>query len=587
MPSILALLLTGFVAGPITGYLRPDALLDELLFPIVSIAVAIILFEGGLSLQFKEIRKVGSVVRNLLSIGVLITWVASTALAVYIFNMNIGVAILLGAILTVTGPTVIGPLLRHIRPTGRATPILKWEGIIVDPIGAVLAVLVFEVIVVSPAAGGDLSQIIIHALWIITRTILVGGGAGVIGALFIILVFRRDWVPDFLHNPVTLMILLGVYLVSELAQKEAGLLATTVMGMALANQKRVDVRHIIEFKENLRTLLISSLFILLAARVDLEVLMNIDLRALLFLLGLLFLVRPLAVFFSTIGSELTARQKIFLAWMAPRGIVAAAVASIFGLRLAEDASADLLVSIVFTVIVGTIAVYGLTAGWLARLLGLAGSNPQGLLIVGAHYWSRLLARLLMEKGIRLTLVDTNIYNLSVASSMGLNVREGNILDEYVVDRLELEGIGRLLALTPNDEVNALAALRFSNIFGRKNVFQISPFRDDSGQAVEVVSRELRGRCLFTRQMTFNRMNRAFRDGNALIAYEITRELNFDAIKKRHANYHVEPLFQISQEGRLNIFTAFERPEIRNGHTLIILLMPLEPGSENSQSRTDD
>ncbi|MCB1324035.1 MAG: sodium:proton antiporter [Spirochaetales bacterium] len=573
-PSILFLLVAGFVAGPLTGLLEPDKLLGHVLFPFVSVSVAIILFEGGLSLQLREIRRVGSVVRNLLSIGVMLTWGLVTVAGVMLAGLSLEIALILGAILTVTGPTVTGPLLRFIRPRGEVGSILKWEGIVVDPIGATLSVLVFEA-VLGLDAGLSPGEALIDGASIILRTLLAGGGVGAAAGFALVFILRREWVPDFLHNPVTLMFLGGAYTLSDVFQKEAGLLASVVMGTIIANQKQVGIKHIVEFKENLRVLLISSLFVLLAARLPLEALTGMNTGTLWFLAALLLVVRPAAAFVSAIGSRLSWRERAFMAWMAPRGIVAAAVSSLFSIELAAKghSGAETLVSLTFAVIAGSVLLYSLTGGPVARLLGVAGGTPQGVLFLGAHYWARQLARLIRDYGIRVVLIDTNEYNIQVARELGLNAYRGNILDDRTTSSLDMEGIGRLLALTPNDEVNSLAALRLQPYFGRSNVFQVSPFQDDERTETGSVPEDLRGRGLFHRDLSFTRIAGVLQNATNLRTDKLKEgQESFDTLMKSHEG-RLYPLFLVDDRGRLEIFTTKDTPEPREGQTLISLVRP--------------
>jgi NhaP-type Na+/H+ or K+/H+ antiporter len=290
LPSILVLLVFGFVAGPLVGFLDPDLMLGDLLFPIVSISVAVILFEGGASLRMRELRKIGGVVRNLVTIGAAATWVLASTAAYLFLGLDAAVAALLGAILVVTGPTVIVPLLRQMRPVPQVASTLKWEGILIDPIGAVLAVLVFEAV-----AAGGLERATVAVLLILLKTVLIGGLLAAVGVGILMLLLDRYWVPDFLQSPLALMVVIAAFALSNLLQAESGLLTATLMGVALANQRAVDVKHILEFKENLRVLLISSLFILLAARLELSDLTGIGWPEVTFLAVLILLIRPLSV----------------------------------------------------------------------------------------------------------------------------------------------------------------------------------------------------------------------------------------------------------------------------------------------------
>ncbi|MFN8450958.1 MAG: sodium:proton antiporter [Anaerolineae bacterium] len=491
LPSILVLLTFGFLAGPVTGFLHVDDMLGDLLFPIVSLSVGVILFEGGLSLKFADIRQTGRVIRNLITIGALTTWVLTAAAAYLILGLNAALAVQLGAVLVVTGPTVIGPLLRHVRPTGQVGSILRWEGILIDPVGATLAVLVFDAILV-----GDVQSAAGVTLVAILMTILVGGIAGLIGAGVLVAALRRYLLPDYLQSAFTLMLVVGVFAGAELFQSEAGLLATTVMGIALANQKIVTIRHIAEFKESVGVLLISCLFILLSARLEISALHSLGWNTVLFLIVMLVLVRPATVLISTFRSGLSWQERLFLSAMAPRGIVAAAVSSIFALRLAlvGHPQAEMLVPVTFAVIVATCTIYGLSSLPLAHWLGLSQANPQGVLIVGAHDWARQIADSLRVARQRAILLDTNFGNVQAARLMGLEAYYGSATAD-VRDTLKLDGIGRLLAITSNNEVNALAAIHFIEDFGRAEVYQL-PISRKEGQPEEAVSRELRGRLLF-------------------------------------------------------------------------------------------
>lgn len=572
LPSILLLLLVGFVAGPLTGFLHPDELFGKLLFPLVSISVALILYEGGLSLKLADLPRVGGVVRNLIVFGALITWAVSATAAHLIFGLDWGLAILLGAVLIVTGPTVIGPLLRHIRPTGSVGPILMWEGIVIDPIGAVLAVLVFEAI-----GGGDRGTTAHFAVAVI-KTIVLGGGVGLLAAGLLTLLIHRYWVPDFLHSAASLMLVVAAFTGANLLQEESGLLAVTVMGIALANQKYAHIKHIVEFKENLRVLLISSLFILLAARLRPDDLTGVALRGAAFVAVLVLIARPLAAFVATLRCGLPRNERLFLAWMAPRGIVAAAVSSVFAIRLQEQghASAELLVPITFIVIIGTVAVYGLSAPLAAYRLGVADPDPQGVLLLGAHGWARALAALLQEKGLRVLLVDSNRGNIAAARMAGLPTYTGSVLAEYAITEMRLGGIGRLLALTPNDWVNTLAVQRFTSVFGSAACYQLPPQSEPAGK--QTLHKHLQGRWLFGPGITNAELERRFAAGHTVKATPLSEEFDFAAFRSRHGESSV-PLFLISESGKLKIIAADQTSEPRPGQTLISLVPPEAPGTQ--------
>lgn len=570
IPSILVLLLAGVVAGPLTGFVHPDEVFGEVLPTLVSLAVALILFDGGLDLRISELRDVRSVVRRLISVGVVVTWVVGAVAARYVLGLPLGLSVLLAAVLTVSGPTVVIPLLRHIRPTGRTASALKWEGIFVDPVGAVLAVLVFEVLVVGESRGAAGGTLVLG----LARTALVGTLIGIAVAALLVWLLDRYLIADHLEVPATVGLVILAFVGSNLLSPESGLLAVTVMGVAVANQKRVPVNHIIEFNESIGVLLTSVLFVVLAARLTTDDLALIGWPVLAFIAVLVLVARPLAVLASTVATDLDRREFALLAWMAPRGIVAASVASIFALRLEEEGfvGAELLVPYTFAVIVGTVALYGLTAGPLARRLGLAQAGPVGLVVVGAHRWAREIAAVLCDVGVRTIVVPTNRTELRAARLAGLDVFSGSVLKEDVFDELSLDGVGGMVALTHNEEFNALAAVRFTEVFGRSAVYQLSPDREP-GQDNEV-TRELRGRVLFGPQATFTRLDERFAEGAQLKRTKITAEFDRAAFAERYGPGAMV-LFVLEDDGSLQVVTDEAPADPVPGQTLIALVDPVD------------
>ncbi|GAB4246337.1 MAG: sodium:proton antiporter [Thermoleophilia bacterium] len=571
MPSILLLLLTGILAGPVIGVLDPDALLGDLLRPFVSFAVAVILFEGGLSLRVRDLREVGLVVRNLVTIGVAVTWGVAGFSAHFVLGLEPYLAALLGAILTVTGPTVVIPLLQQVRPVERVGAVLRWEGIVVDPIGAVLSVLAFEVALLGEIGG--LGEAVTGLIW----TFFLGSSLGLAAAVVMVLLLRHYWIPDYLQNSVALALVIAIAALANSLQEETGLVAVTVMGVALANQSAAQVRHIIEFKGNLGVLLLGLLFIVLAARLDLQALLDTLPGGLVFLAILIVVARPLAVFLSTWGSDLTRKERIFLAAVAPRGIVAASVASVFTLELvsAGNGAAEPLVSFTFMVIIATVALYGSLAAPLARYLGLAKPDPHGVLIVGAHGWARDMAAALQAEGLPVRLVDTNRADIRAAKLAGLDAQYGSILSESLADRMDLSDYGRLLALTPNDEVNSLACLHFLEVFGRANVFQLAPAGTDQKKGVrDDMPMHLHGRTLFHDSATFRYLQERFSEGASLKATKLSEEFDYDDFERRYAGEAL-PLFALPESGGIQVATTDQPLRPRPGQKVISLVGPME------------
>jgi NhaP-type Na+/H+ or K+/H+ antiporter len=567
LPSILLLLVTGFLIGPVLGWLHPDELFGELLLPFVSISVGIILFEGGLSLRLSEWRQAGGVIRRLITVGALVTWVLSTAAGYFILRLSFPLALQFGAILVVTGPTVVTPLLRFVRPTGQVGSILRWEGILIDPVGATLALLVFEAIAI-----GNAQQAALQTFLAIAKTLLIGGLSGYLAARLLVTVMKRGWIPDNLQNPITLVTVIGIFVGANYLQAESGLLATTVMGLTLANQRQVVIRHVVEFKENLGLILLSSLFILLSARLNLQALAAVGPNSLLFLAFMILIVRPLGVAASTIGTTLSRHERIFMAWMAPRGIVAAAVSSIFALRLSSlgEAQAELFVPLAFIVIVGTCAVYGLTSLPLARRLGLSRSSPQGALIIGGQPWAVEMGCALQAAGQPVLVVDTNHEHIQAARMAGLPTYYGSALADDIDDRFDVQNIGQLVAVTPNDAVNSLAALHFSDFFGKRWVFQLPP-KPKSRAQEEGLAQTLRGRLLFAPDSHYDELTRRFDEGGVFKATRLTPEFDYKAYQAQYGSSAL-PLFLVDDAtGGLAVFATDKPPAPAPGQTIISLV----------------
>ncbi len=582
LPAILLLLVFGLVAGPLTGVLDPDEVFGDLLFPLVSVSVAIILFEGGLSLRLAELRPAGGIIRNLVTIGIIVTWILATLGAYLLTSLSLAVSVLLGAVLVVSGPTVIIPLLRQVRPKGKIGSIVKWEGIVNDPLGAILAVLVFEVI-----AGGSAQSGSLVVIWGVIKALVAGSLIGVIGAAIVVLLLKRYFIPDFLQNPVALMLVVMCYVSANALATESGLLAVTVMGLGLANQRFVSIRHITDFKESLRVLLISCLFIMLAARLSLADLGLWSLRNWAFVAFLILIVRPVAVWVSSLGSGLKRGERLFLAWMAPRGIVAAAVVSVFAIRMVEagvPGSSDL-VPLTFQVIIGTVAVYGLTARPVARWCGVAQPNPQGILFAGAQPWVQSMAAVLRNEGFETALVDSNWASVTAARNAGFRAYYASILSENLFYEVQFDGIGRLLAMTPNDEVNSLAALHFVDIFGRSEVYQLFPAEQGKSSG-SLMPMHLRGRYLFSETATFSALVSRFRSGAVVKKTLITEEFTFDAFKKMYGESAI-PLLMITESEKLVVYTADSKPSPEPGQTLISIVDPVEMEKVTSNKLQED
>ncbi|MEX2015377.1 MAG: sodium:proton antiporter [Candidatus Hydrogenedentales bacterium] len=571
LPSILLLLIMGFLVGL---YVDPDALFGELLMPFVSVSVAIILFEGGMELRLNELREAGGVVIKLVTIGIIVTWVIAASAAAVFLEFSRDSALLLGAILVVTGPTVIGPLLRQIRPRGTAGSILKWEGLFNDAIGAVLAVLVFEAILVGLVEHGA-SRILLG----VALTLLTGVAVGATLGLVLVYIIRQHWVPDQLDVVVTIAFIVGAFALSNVLQHESGLLAVIIMGVIVANQRFVDVRHLVDFKENLRVLLLSLLFIILAARIDAKDVIALGWPSLVFVAALVLIARPLTIFVCTFGNKLSLQEKLFMSFMAPRGIVAAAVASVFGLRMADEglADADKLTPAAFLVITTTVALYGLMARPLAHRLGLAQTNRQGIVMVGAHPLPRRIATALQNVGFEVLLVDVNRRYVTDARLEGLHARYGDALSEKLVEQLDLSDKGKLLAMTANDQVNTLAVLHFAHVFGRADVYQIAP--DGAVSSTQGnLPMHLRGRTLFGKDYGYMALSARLREGAVVKVTKLTEEYDYEAYQAQQGGNAIL-LFVITEDNRLLVNTQDKPLEPQPGQRVVGLVSSQTAGEQ--------
>lgn len=561
-PAIIMLIIIGFVMGPVTGILKPDELFGDILLPVVSFSVAIILYEGGLNLNIRELKHIGGALFSLISIGAIVSWGLIAFLAHALLGFELRIAVLFGALLVVTGPTVIIPIINQIKPSGRAGKILKWEGIVIDPIGASLAVIVFEIIL--EAGKRPLNEIILQETLVTVAAGIISGAAA---AGILIIIIKKYWAPDFLQNPLSLVMVLAAYLGANYFQEDAGLLAATVMGIILASQKIVDIRPIVEFKENLRVLLISALFIVLAARLPFEAVQFVSLQSLLFILLLVIFVRPVSVYISLVLSKMKPAEKMFLASLAPRGIVAAAVASVFEIRLREaGVESQGFLYMTFIVIIGTIIIYGLSALPVSKKLGIARLKPQGLLVAGASKWVREILKPLKEEKYKVVLVDSNSANVTAAKIEGFEAVYGSILDEHITEKFETEETGRLLAVTANDEVNMMSAAAFSARYGSEGVYRLYSEKESVNTAKGPGVR-VKGRLLFGAHASYKSLEEKIDEGWQVKKNAITKEFSFEKYLGLYSAGTIQ-LFIITKSKEFIVLSKDNYREPKEGETLI-------------------
>lgn len=574
LPAIIFLLLAGIIAGPVTGLVQPDALFGELLFPFVSLGVAVILFEGGLTLKLHDIRGLRKAVLNLLTLGVLLTWGIAAVAARLLLDFSWELALLFGALMTVTGPTVIKPLLRTMRPKSEIAKVLHWESIILDPVGALLTVLVYQFIV-SSQPGHEVSLTFF-------ATLVTGILSGVAGAYLLALLLRHHLIPHYLRNVFSLVLVLMVFALSNTLHSESGLLAVTLMGMMLANMKNVDIEDILFFKESLSVLLISMLFIVLAARLEFAPLMEIGWAAAGMLAVIMFIARPVSVLSSTVGSQLDWRARTLLCWVAPRGIVAAAVSALFALRLGEFGyeGASVLVPLTFLIIIGTVFIQGITARPLAHLLKVAEPEPRGVLIVGANPVARHLAKALNQLDIPVMLADTGWENVRAARMEGFNTYFGRVVSEHADRHMDMAGIGKLLALSPHSTLNALACIRFKPEFGSGNIFRLQTSQDEQEEEKKAEHPSFTGRRLFGEEVTLATLLSLISQGAEIHTTTLSEDFDYTRYWEKY-QHRATPLFAIDPQERLYFITTDEKLQLKPGWKIASLL-PAEEGESSKE-----
>lgn len=570
LPAILFLLLIGIVLGPATGLFNPDKMLGDFLFPVVSLAVALILFEGSLTLRFSELRVVGRAVRGLVSYGAVFALLLLAAAAHWIAGVRWEIAFLFGALTCVTGPTVITPMLRTLRPTSRIASALRWEGIVLDPLGALFAVLVFEAIV-SHQQG--------HSIAVFLATIGIGAGIGLAVAAALGFLLYRQMIPEYLQTYGTLIAVLGAFTLSNRLAHESGLLAVTIMGIALGNVRRIHIDDIMDFKEHLSTLLVSMLFVVLAARLPWPLPPGMLMAGILVFVVAQFVIRPLSVMVATVGSRMTWRERALVGFVSPRGIVAAAVSSLFALRLGELGvdGADALVPLVFILIIATVVLQSATARPLAHWLKVAAPDPNGVLIYGSDKAARGVGKALAEQKFQVLMVDDDWAGISAARMAGLQTFYGNPTSQHAALYLDLAGIGRLLAMSPRREMNSLACMHYREEFGRERVYRLRVLAPEESDNRAAFAGTLRAKALFGNDMTHSRFNDLLNDGWRIKSNALTDSFDWSAFVAQHGADTVL-LFGVESNGRLRVANNRRKTEPRNGWTVIALVPPAAEGT---------
>ncbi len=578
IPAILPLILIGLAVGPFSTYFTENGakLIEpvwngteglfpgERLFNFVSLAISIILFEGGLTLKKEEIINVGPSIVKLITLGAAVTFFGGGIAAHYIFHLSWQVSFLFSALIIVTGPTVIAPILRNIPLKKNVSAVLKWEGILIDPIGALVAVLVFEFIVVGE--GYNYTK---DALIEFGKIVIIGLSIGFTAAYALYYSIKHKFIPHYLLNVVTLAWVLAVFVLSDLFAHESGLLAVVVMGMVLGNMKVKELKDILYFKESLSVLLISILFILLAANINIKDLLMLYNWKTLALFGIVILVlRPISVFLSTSHSELKLNEKLFISWVGPRGIVAAGIASLFGLRLVMtgEPGAELITPLVFMIVLGTVLLNATTARVVSKITKVYLDSSDGILMVGASNFARLIATYLIKNNRRVVLVDSNVSNIEKAKLLGIEAFEGDVYSDELIENVELNDIGFLLALTGSPTINSFVIDKYESSLGEQGTFRLI-------SSEEMMQDNLKPKSgLFCETDDFINLSEVVRDFPFMNEVTITSEEHFKKLLKqlKQEKISIPLLLKDNQNGIHLIPSLTNSFKVEKGNELVYL-----------------
>ncbi len=565
-PAIALMLIVGIVAGPVLGIIDPERDFGTLLEPIIKLAVAVILFEGGLSLNFKDLRHAGWAVMRLVVIGVPVGWVLGTAAAHYGAGLSWEVSALFGGIMVVTGPTVIGPMLRNLRVSPRVRDILKWEGIVNDPIGALLAVAIYAYITYEGAAA-DVYTI---GLDVLAASFV----AGVLGAALgyaLTWLFPRGYVPEYLKAPFLLITVIAGFVLADIIKHETGLITVTIMGVVMANRPIYSSQTLHRFKEDLSVLLISGVFVLLSATLDWETVQAFQVRFVVFLILLLFLVRPLTILISLFLSSVPWRERFFIAWIAPRGIVAVAITGLFALRMVDYGipDAEALVPLSFAVVIVTIFAHGFSASWFARFLDIEEGKSDAIMIVGSNSWTVELAAFLKSLKYEVTIADTGKFALRRAKRREIDVYDGDFLDEAHNDNVDLGNFQHLIAATDNDSYNQLLSSDLGPEMGYEQISLLATDKKDGKRGPG------RGRVLTESGATFTELVDRAREGWKFSKTRLTEKFTYDDYRE-NLGLGEEPIAVMKPDRRLLFFSTEARPFIEEGDAIIGFVAPESP-----------
>lgn len=578
LPSILFLILSGIFLGPVSefifqnGFKLVDAnvIFGEALSPFVSICVAIILFEGSLSLNFSKVKNISSVVILLITVGLGLTVIFTAIFCYYIIDLNLELSMLIGGITCVSGPTVVPPLMRTVRPKRHVASILKWESIIVDPIGALVVVFMLSWFVIGGNFAGQANGVSLFIAYMAFVCIL-GVGSGFVFGYLIGLSFRKHYIPEYLKSFFVLAVIVVGFIMTDAVMHGAGLLMVTVAGLVMANMKDVKMSDIVSFKENLSIVIISVVFIVLAAEIDFSLFKDYWLSLIEIFLFLQFILRPVVVFLCCLGSKTTFAERIVMGMIYPRGIVAASVAALVAVKITKShpelySEANTLVFFVFMIIVFTVIFQSIFTPAISRALGVTEPEGKGFLIIGGNRFARELAEIFVKNDIEVIITDSSWGNVQKCRQLGLNTYYGSPVSIHADWSINLVGIGSMLGLSTSEYVNAVSAMKYRYEFGSNNTYVLRTAQKESYKGIGAIETNL-ANLLFEEGVDFNILIERLNHGAKIKSTNITRNYTLDRFFVD--NITAIPLFIIDEAGYAQPFVKGKKIKLES-YSLISL-----------------
>lgn len=567
LPALVLLSACGILLGPVLGVVNPETVFGGNLNPLVSLAVAVILFEGGMNLHFDELHSTKTATLGMIVIGAPLGWFLTAAGLYFVAGFSLPVSAVLGGLLVVTGPTVVMPMLRQAKLSPRVSSVLKWEGIVNDPIGALFATLSVEYFL-SRAAGTEPS---VKTFVLLAGAILAISALSCATGCLLSAAFRKNMVPEFLKPLFTLASVVCMYAAGNALQNEGGLVAVTVLGMTLANVPFPAFEEQRRFKEYLTTLLVSFVFIILTATLKPADLLKLPLRPVLFIAVLLCIIRPLTVWISTWRSGLSVKERLFIGWIAPRGVVCVVVAGLFGPKMVNAGYADarLLVPLVFAIVFATVVLHGFTIRPFAKMLGLVPKGRRGVLIVGASPLGTALAETLTAQGVPVLIADGDRQKLNLVRQAQIPAVHAEPLLDSFVHHIDLSPYSCLLAITDNAAYNALVCSRFSYEYGTGNSLQTAGDEEEKNWATKEA---LKGTILISETHSFTDLQNKLFSGWKFAAVRLTAEFTFKDFDEKNKGAAL-PVAVLSDSGNIRFAAADAALTPKTGETLIYFAAP--------------